>query len=155
MPGTAYSRREGRRLVHRHHGKVVELVDPVEEAGAGEHVLGRGTGVRAQDPAAVAPESPAAVAGFEPGDVIVAIDGRQIQSFSNVQRIVASAAGTPLSFTVERDGAELVLEATPATLPARAQGRATPLALRAPESSACTAWTSSLTFRVSVPSDTS
>ena len=62
---------------------------------------------------AVEPESPAAVAGFEPGDVIVAIDGREIQSFSNVQRIVASAAGTPLTFTVERDGAEVVLEATP------------------------------------------
>lgn len=62
---------------------------------------------------AVEPESPAAIAGFEPGDVILAIDGREIHSFSNVQRIVASAAGTPLTFTVERAGGEVALTATP------------------------------------------
>ncbi|GAB5377130.1 MAG: RIP metalloprotease RseP [Acuticoccus sp.] len=62
---------------------------------------------------AVEPDSPAAVAGFEPGDIILAIDGRQIRSFSNVQRIVASAAETPLDFTVGRDGGEVALTATP------------------------------------------
>lgn len=61
----------------------------------------------------VEPDSPAAIAGFEPGDIILAIDGRAIRSFSNVQRIVASAAGTPLDFTVERDGKNIELVATP------------------------------------------
>lgn len=62
---------------------------------------------------AVEPESPAAIAGFEPGDVIIAIDGNQIRSFSNVQRVVASAAGRPLEFTVDRGGSEVALTATP------------------------------------------
>ncbi|MEM8662632.1 MAG: RIP metalloprotease RseP, partial [Pseudomonadota bacterium] len=61
----------------------------------------------------VEPESPAAVAGFEPGDVILAIDGRNVRSFSVVQRTVASAAGRELTFTVSRDGNEVDLVATP------------------------------------------
>lgn len=61
----------------------------------------------------VQPESPAAAAGFEAGDVIVAIDGREIRDFSAVQRVVSSAAGEALSFTVERGGARLDLVATP------------------------------------------
>ncbi|MBJ3775544.1 RIP metalloprotease RseP [Acuticoccus mangrovi] len=62
---------------------------------------------------AVEPDSPAAAAGFEPGDVIVAIDGDKVRSFSTVQRTVASAAGSPLTFTVERGGERLELVATP------------------------------------------
>ncbi|MEO1103752.1 MAG: RIP metalloprotease RseP, partial [Pseudomonadota bacterium] len=54
---------------------------------------------------AVEPESPAAAAGFEPGDVITGIDGRNIRSFSDVQRAVASAVGNELAFTVDRGGA--------------------------------------------------
>jgi len=61
----------------------------------------------------VEPESPAAAAGFESGDVIVAIDGRAVRSFSDVQRIVASAAGETLQITVERDGERIALTATP------------------------------------------
>lgn len=61
----------------------------------------------------VQPDSPAAIAGFEPGDAIVSIDGRQIRSFSNLQRIVASAAGRELTFVVNRDGTDVTLVATP------------------------------------------
>ena len=63
------------------------------------------TGVRA--------ESPAAAAGFEPGDVIVAIDGQKVNAFIDVLRTVSSAAGQELAFTVERGGGEVTLFATP------------------------------------------
>src|SRR5207302_6897384 len=38
---------------------------------------------------AVQPDSAAAAAGLQPGDLVVAIDGRPIASFSDMQRIVA------------------------------------------------------------------
>jgi len=61
----------------------------------------------------VEPESPAALAGFEPGDAILAINRRKMRSFSDVQRVVASAAGDDLSFTVGRGGGTIELVATP------------------------------------------
>ncbi|XWN30264.1 MAG: RIP metalloprotease RseP [Devosia sp.] len=63
--------------------------------------------------ASVEEASPAAVAGFQPGDTIVAIDDRSIRNFSDVQRIVTSAAGEELSFTVERGGTPVTLLAVP------------------------------------------
>jgi regulator of sigma E protease len=61
----------------------------------------------------VQPGSPAAVAGFKPGDLVTAIDGQKIDDFSEMQRIVADSAGKTLSITVERNGAPLQLKATP------------------------------------------
>jgi len=61
----------------------------------------------------VQPESPAAAAGFEPGDVIVAIDGHSIEAFSDVQRVVSGSAERPLVFTVERASGTVDLTATP------------------------------------------
>ena len=61
----------------------------------------------------VEPDSPAAIAGIEPGDIIAKIDGRVVRSFSAVQRIVASAAGDPLTITLERNGEEITVDATP------------------------------------------
>ena len=55
----------------------------------------------------VRPDSAAQVAGFEPGDLIVSIDGRDIDSFSDMQRIVSGSAGRTLTIGVER-GEELV-----------------------------------------------
>ena len=57
----------------------------------------------------VAPESPAAVAGLLPGDVVVAIDGRTVEGLADVDRYVALSPGRPLSFTIERDGETFVL----------------------------------------------
>lgn len=61
----------------------------------------------------VVPDSAAAVAGFEPGDVVVAIDGDEIDSFSAMQRVVSTNPEVELSFTIRRGGEELVLQATP------------------------------------------
>ncbi|MGQ3675751.1 RIP metalloprotease RseP [Xanthobacter sp. TB0139] len=57
--------------------------------------------------------SAAAQAGFEPGDLVLSIDGQKISSFSDMQRIVGMHAGTALTFIVERGGAEVSLQATP------------------------------------------
>lgn len=63
---------------------------------------------------AVQPASAAAAAGLATGDLVVAIDGRPIETFSDMQRIVGASAGQTLAITVQRDGQVLVLKATPA-----------------------------------------
>jgi regulator of sigma E protease len=61
----------------------------------------------------VVPDSPAAEAGFQPGDAIVAIDGNELRSFSDLQRTVSRSAGEELLFTVERNGDTLQIPAVP------------------------------------------
>ncbi|MCA0369050.1 MAG: RIP metalloprotease [Proteobacteria bacterium] len=61
----------------------------------------------------VQPNTPAAAAGFRPGDLITAIDGRMIEDGSEVSRAVMLSAGDPLHFTVERGAETVVLTATP------------------------------------------
>lgn len=62
---------------------------------------------------AVQAGSPAAVAGFQPGDIVTAIDGQAIDGFSEMQRIVSVGAGERLTFTVKRGGTTIDLPATP------------------------------------------
>jgi regulator of sigma E protease len=59
-------------------------------------------------------DSAAAEAGFKAGDVVVAINGRPIENFTEMQRIVGSSAGEMLAVTVDRDGSQLVLNTRPA-----------------------------------------
>jgi len=61
----------------------------------------------------VQPASAAQAAGFQPGDLVLAINGDKIGSFSDMQRIVSISAGEPLDIEVERGGAHVVLKATP------------------------------------------
>jgi regulator of sigma E protease len=61
----------------------------------------------------VQPDSPAAAAGFQPGDVVLSIDGQTVSNFADMQRIVSESAGVPLAVSVERAGHQLVLTATP------------------------------------------
>jgi regulator of sigma E protease len=61
----------------------------------------------------VQPNSAAATAGFQPGDLVVAIDGRPIESFTEMQRIVGASAGRPLDITVDRGGVRMTLRAVP------------------------------------------
>ncbi|MCK9919442.1 RIP metalloprotease RseP [Microbacteriaceae bacterium K1510] len=61
----------------------------------------------------IQPNSAAAAAGFQPGDLVVAIGKEKIDSFSDMQRIVSISAGEPLEVQVERGGTQVTLKATP------------------------------------------
>jgi regulator of sigma E protease len=52
-------------------------------------------------------------AGFRPGDLVVSINGRAIESFTDMQRFVEVRAGEPLQVVVNRDGRTVELTATP------------------------------------------
>lgn len=58
--------------------------------------------------------SAAAAAGFQPGDVVLTIDGRHIESFNDMQRVVSTSAGETLVFEVDRGGVHVTLRAVPA-----------------------------------------
>jgi regulator of sigma E protease len=62
---------------------------------------------------AIVPSSAAATAGFQPGDVILSINGRAIESFSDMQRIVTTSAGETLQVVVDRKGTQVTLTAVP------------------------------------------
>nr|WP_321459219.1 RIP metalloprotease RseP [uncultured Cohaesibacter sp.] len=61
----------------------------------------------------VVPESAAAVAGFEVGDILLSIDGQEIKSFSDVQSIIALSSGDVLDIVVDRNGEQISLMTTP------------------------------------------
>src|SRR2546429_6395559 len=52
-------------------------------------------------------------AGFQVGDVVTAIDGKKVGSFSDMQRLVSVRAGDTLTFTVKRGDSTLQLNGTP------------------------------------------
>ncbi len=62
---------------------------------------------------AVSPGSAAEAAGFLPGDVIVAADGRKVSSFEDLMTVTRLGAGDEIAFTVTRAGETVVLVATP------------------------------------------
>lgn len=62
---------------------------------------------------AIVKESAADIAGFQPHDRVVAIDGAAVRRFEDIRQRVAIALDTPMQFTVLRDGEEVVLSATP------------------------------------------
>jgi regulator of sigma E protease len=57
--------------------------------------------------------SAAEAAGFKPGDLVLSIDGRSIETFRDMQEIVSLNAEQPLDFVVDRAGVEVKLHATP------------------------------------------
>jgi regulator of sigma E protease len=61
----------------------------------------------------VSPGSAAEAAGFQPGDVIVAADGRKVSSFDDLMIVTRLGAGDEIAFTVERGGETIVIIATP------------------------------------------
>lgn len=63
--------------------------------------------------AEVTPGSPAAMAGFLPGDLITGLNGRPIEDAGEVTRKVSLSSGDAVRFTVERQGREIELIATP------------------------------------------
>jgi len=52
-------------------------------------------------------------AGFKPGDLVLAINGDRIDSFSDMQRVVSISAGETLNVEVERGGVHVTLKAIP------------------------------------------
>jgi regulator of sigma E protease len=61
----------------------------------------------------VQPGSAAEAAGFQRGDIVLTIDGRRIDSFADMQRIVSTSAGVTLEIVVLRNGKKVTLKATP------------------------------------------
>ncbi len=62
---------------------------------------------------AIQPESAAAAAGFKPGDLVLSIDGRPIETFADMQRVISGSAGETLAVQVDRGGEHLTLKAVP------------------------------------------
>ncbi|MBI1205878.1 MAG: RIP metalloprotease RseP [Azospirillum sp.] len=65
------------------------------------------------DIGAVQPDSAAAAAGMQPGDVVVEIGGRRIERFEDIQQIVRLSPGQSLPITLLRDGNSVMVNATP------------------------------------------
>ncbi len=61
----------------------------------------------------VAADSAAEAAGFQPGDLIISINGAKVESFEEMQRIVQAASDTQLAVGVDRAGKFIELVATP------------------------------------------
>ena len=76
-------------------------------------LLAMGEPVSAPRIALVFPDSPAAKAGLQKGDLIVQADGKPVQSFQTIKQLVILRTGVPITFVVERGGRRLVMTATP------------------------------------------
>lgn len=63
--------------------------------------------------AEVRPDSPAARAGILPGDRFVSVDGKRVETFADVQRLVSGRTGDAIGFVMLRDGKEVSVSATP------------------------------------------
>ena len=61
----------------------------------------------------VQPDGAAAAAGLQPGDRIAAVDREPLASFEQLQSIVRTQPGVPLTFTIERDGETIDVVTTP------------------------------------------
>lgn len=61
----------------------------------------------------IEPGSPADLAGFLPGDLVLSVNGNEIESFSEFKSIVMLAAEEDLTIVVDRDGKRVTLNAVP------------------------------------------
>jgi regulator of sigma E protease len=70
-------------------------------------------GVPASEPRVfeILPNSAAAEAGLQKGDVIKSIDGTEITSFMDIQDYVRTRAGDPITIVLERAGKDMTLQA--------------------------------------------
>jgi regulator of sigma E protease len=71
------------------------------------------TGAPSQTPslvvAQVQADTPAAAAGLQTGDRIVAVDDRDVRTFDEAQRLIGGSRGRAITVTVERDGRTVTL----------------------------------------------
>jgi regulator of sigma E protease len=61
----------------------------------------------------VAPDSPAATAGLQPGDVVAAVAGQPVYTPEDLVEAIRTRPRQPFELTVERDGKRLMLRVTP------------------------------------------
>ena len=61
----------------------------------------------------VTESSPAAAAGLRTADTIVAVDGRPVAYWEDLDRAIAQSNGRPLELRVRREGGELTMAVTP------------------------------------------
>lgn len=61
----------------------------------------------------VMPGSAAERAGFQPGDVVVSIDGSAVSHFADMQRTVSASGGQRLTVRIDRGGVPTTIEAVP------------------------------------------
>jgi membrane-associated protease RseP (regulator of RpoE activity) len=61
----------------------------------------------------VSPNSAAAQAGFQKGDEIVAVDGKKVKNWYLDSRLIGQSQGAEMTFTVKRNGEEVMLTARP------------------------------------------
>jgi membrane-associated protease RseP (regulator of RpoE activity) len=59
-------------------------------------------------------ETPAQMAGFEPGDRFLSYDGHKVTSWDAMHTYIETRIGKSITFVVERKGQDLTLTATPA-----------------------------------------
>lgn len=62
---------------------------------------------------AVSPDSAAQEAGFQAGDILVSVDGRQLTKFNEIYDIVLLSGGDEMVFVVERAGVKQTIAITP------------------------------------------
>lgn len=67
--------------------------------------------------------NPADEAGLKTGDRVIAIDGKKVSHYADLQEMVALLAGKEVPFTIARDGEEMVLKVTPALDTATGTGK--------------------------------
>jgi membrane-associated protease RseP (regulator of RpoE activity) len=72
-------------------------------------------------PQVVSQESAAAIAGIKSGDIIIAVDGKELgaskEAIPSLKRAIESHAGQPLELTLQRNKAKLSVKVTPQPAP--------------------------------------
>ncbi len=111
-------------VVVRRHGEEIRLVvDPPTPPATGKTVPPGEIATRGAliiFPARVGrvqPEMPAAVAGIEAGDRVVAIDDTPVESWETMARIIRDHPGSPLLFHLQRGDREVEVKVVPKAVP--------------------------------------
>ncbi len=75
--------------------------------------LGYGRPILLPDIGEVQPDSPAQEAGIKPGDKIIALDGKSIETWEQVSRLIKASGGRTIELSVQRDGQVITIQVTP------------------------------------------
>jgi len=87
--------------------------EPLDHLQTEEPVYGIGIEEAPPVVTSVMPNMPAMAGGLEKGDRIVGIEGKPIQTWSQMTKIVRASPNQPLEFRVNRQGALITLSITP------------------------------------------